>query len=585
MKTNEIIESAVQMAEGVKNNELATALEKVAKELEGDTLKVVVLGDFKAGKSALINTLFLKDNLLPVDYLEATAVPTHLTNGPKRMQTWLRSESGEETRQDEWSDFDQEKVKSIVTADTEQKRAEIAQKYSRVSISMPDILPPGITLVDTPGLNTPNLRIQVGTLQEARTAHAILYVVRGKQLSNRELTLIADMAGLQRPSLPIHVVLTEDDTHEAGQMKVLCDTIKAQLESANIEDCGVSVFTFGKGETLNIDVNEWDPFPDTDDVPTSSTSDGSIANELDAFFNGPVRQGRSIRQVRDLRPLLERLQVAMQAHLELAGKDETNVAALEDELRQKQQLYISTLKNMLRDIDDAKDETDATIHHDLNAMLNNYETELNRCETLQDVRHQLDVIQRTFPDDINNVIRCASSQLRRAIESICSTYNQTLEQSMALRSDASLELKNMFLKIVSKTPDVVIWLIDLLLMGPVIPGGPLWDVVLSWLLGNFPLIRQLMPTALVGKLAANYAVKELENHIADLKVKVSKVLQDNFETMSKNLLSRANSEGVFAELEQAIKHTRSRRISEAEKTQLQEWIATCKRWMECLAAQ
>ena len=73
MKTNEIISSAVQMAESIKNAELVRALEKVAEEISGDTLRVVVLGDFKAGKSTLINTLFLKDNLLPVDYLEATA--------------------------------------------------------------------------------------------------------------------------------------------------------------------------------------------------------------------------------------------------------------------------------------------------------------------------------------------------------------------------------------------------------------------------------------------------------------------------------------------------------------------------------
>ena len=44
-------------------------------------MKVVVLGDFKAGKSTIIKRLFLRKPILPRRHAECTAVPTYITNG------------------------------------------------------------------------------------------------------------------------------------------------------------------------------------------------------------------------------------------------------------------------------------------------------------------------------------------------------------------------------------------------------------------------------------------------------------------------------------------------------------------------
>lgn len=586
MKTNEIISSAMQMAESVKNAELVSALKKVAEEISGDTLKVVVLGDFKAGKSTLINTLFLKDNLLPVDYLEATAVPTHLSSGETRLQTWLRGEDGKSTLQNEWTDFDQEQVKSIVTADTEEARAAIAEKYSHVCISKPGILPSGITLVDTPGLNTTNQRIYVGTMEEARTAHAILYVVRGRQLSERELSLLADMAGMQQPSLPIHVVVSEDNTHGAGQLQNLCSTIKAQLSSAGISQCGVSVFTVGSTGSVSINTSEgeWgeDLIGDPIAPQASQTDTGDITKDLEAFFNGPVRQGRAIRQVRDLRPLLGRLLVALESCVNLAGENEEKLHDLEANLQQKKHVYAEQVREMLSELHHAQCSMEEGVIQEMDKLHVSYEKKVDKCETLQDVHTLLDSMNENLDDDIGKIIRNASTEFKLEVMRISNAFGQKLTEGISAGEKMPFELQSNFLKLVSWMPSIVITALDLLLVGPAIPGGIFFDIIARWIGGQLPLIKKIMPTSIGAMFARKFVKEELEKHFTQFKKELSKKIETNFDEICSQMSGKAMQSSGFSEMEHAVQMARSGAISDAEKARLQEKIALCKQWMTAL---
>lgn len=433
MKTTEIIESAIQMAESIENTELATALGKVEGELKSDTLKVVVLGDFKAGKSTLINALFLKQNLLPVDILESTAVPTHLTNGPVKMQTWLRRENGEETRQDEWTDIDQEKVKSVVTADTEEKRAEIAKKYSRVTISMPDILPEGITIVDTPGLNTPNDNIYIGTMYEARTAHAILYVARSQQLSEREVSLLADLAGMQQPSLPIHVVLTMvEGQYEPGQVEVLRREISAQLAGVGMSHTGVSVFNFGQSQVDEpVDSEDgigniyWDVMEPTsiseENLPQQSTN---IHNEIVAFLQGAARLGRRIRQIRDMRPLLVKLDAALHANMELSGKDKQEIAQIRQVIDKQQDDYELIVVDVLKELKNTLEDAEGRLVSRLDDLSAAFEMQVQEAKSIESLHRILREWSKSASAKVNDRIKSILEDLRISVASIGNKYRK-----------------------------------------------------------------------------------------------------------------------------------------------------------------
>lgn len=57
--------------------EYAEALQALRSRMEGQTFSVGVVGEFKRGKSTVINSL-LGEDLLPADILPATAVPTYI---------------------------------------------------------------------------------------------------------------------------------------------------------------------------------------------------------------------------------------------------------------------------------------------------------------------------------------------------------------------------------------------------------------------------------------------------------------------------------------------------------------------------
>ncbi len=586
MKTNEIISSAIQMAESIKNAELVSALKKVAEEISGDTLRVVVLGDFKTGKSTLINTLFLKDNLLPVDYLEATAVPTHLSSGETRLQTWLRGEDGKSTLQNEWTDFDQEQVKSIVTADSEEARAAIAEKYSHVCISKPSILPSGITLVDTPGLNTTNQRIYVGTMEEARTAHAILYVVRGRQLSERELSLLADMAGMQQPSLPIHVVVSVPEGDEPRAYRDLQSTIRAQLEGVGIPQCGVSVFVMGSKGSVNVNVDDgWDPFDTSTESPASAAvSTDDITKDLEAFFNGPVRQGRAIRQVRDLRPLLGRLLIALESCVNFAGQNEEKLRELEGDLQTKKGRYTTIVNQMLEEIHEAQKGLEAAVQQGLQAMHDSYVQKVEECATLSDVSNVIDEISEVevIQPQIEKIVRDAAGDFKLVLMRISNTYGEKMETEMTMDGIMPVELEGLFLNAIKMVPSTLITILDYILSGELIPGGFFTDIIIRFFLGKLPLLKKVLPTAIMANIAKGQLIPQLGEYFAKCSDEITKKIAQRFDAITEQISEKAMQNGGFSEMEHAMQMARSGAVPEEEKARLQEKIALCKQWMAAL---
>ncbi len=601
MRTTEVIASAVQMAEGIENTELAKALQKVAKSVEGDTLKVVVLGDFKAGKSTLINTLFLKQNLLPTDILEATSVPTHISNGSMKLQTWLRSDNGSESLQSEWTDFTQEKINSLVTAGDAESRRYLAEKYSRVSISMPNILPEGITLVDTPGLNTPNDKVYIGTMQEARTAHAILYMVQGKQLSEREETLLADLAGMQQPALPIHVVLTlKERQYEPGQIEDLRKEISAQLASVGMPHTGVSVFTFGNrasdSETKSdstledndhsgFDIAELlDGIGDKDDdvtqAPTASAT--GIRDEIVAFLQGAARQGKRIRQLRDLRPLLQKLETSLLARIEFAGKSEQEIAQLRRQLDAQKEDYELVICNIIEELKAAQISAETKLLAQFDGMKAEFEANIQDKKALDEVGDVLRHWSDTMPKRVSNLMKSTGADLTLAAKTIGNKYKQQLSQSISSLDAPEFSLDSTFLSIVQKTPGWLIDILDFIVVSLICPTGIIGDLIARFLGGKIIGIRDLMPTNIAGRIAKSMAISKFDEFIDTIKLTISERFQDALEQANKDLETKLAEGAVFPELQQALDKTSQNVLSETEKSHLQQQVTQVRTWLENL---
>ena len=583
MNIQNIIDSALSLAK-IYAPQQVEHLEKLQASVQHPTLRVAVLGDFKAGKSTLINRVFLNENLLPVDVLEATAVPTYLSSGEPLLQVWQREAGGSETLASETRNYTDAELAAAVTASSAEARAEKAERFSRVVLQKPGILPEGITLIDTPGLNTPNTRILVGTLEEARKADAVLYVVRQRQLSAAEKERIADLAGKQAQKLPVHVVLTVDSSIAPGQVVELREELAAQLSSVGVIG-GVSVFHFETGQKhfdtlgkgISPEVGDW--LSEIVDTPVATSSSGDIAEELVAFFNGKVRQGRDARICRDLRPLLLSIEMAIESRLTFSSHSKEQLDSLKAKLAEQHDEYLRVVHNLLMDVRSAQVRFANGVEESLDDIRDAYIKELGKQNDIGGVKECLTGWVNDMPARLQRTLELAKYDMIRDISDISAKYKVQLEK--ALISNISPDLKielGPFVQLVEKVPTSVIYILDGFITIISTPFSWKIDLALRILAGIIPGIKELLPVNIIRRVAVNRAEKKLRNSMAEFKQKLSEQLSTSFAQMQKKLEEELTQNSVFNELDAAMEEARNGILTPEQIAELQKAKDEVKAW-------
>lgn len=589
MNIQNTIQSAISLAEKYPTSQLAEKLTSLSADIQGEKLKVVVLGDFKAGKSTLINRLFIRKEMLPTDHLEATAVPTHLSNGSMGMTTWMRNPNGENALVTERRTFTEADVASTVTATTEEERAAKAQRYSKVCITMPGILPENIILVDTPGLNTPNTAIYTGTLEEARTADAILYVVRGKQLSAREEALIADLAGGQRFKVPVHIVLTHDSAANiaSAQLQNIRDAIKAQLKLSKV-DCGVSIFALDgeKASTAAI-AERIDTSLDAgfscgaahSPAPVEqSTSACDIETELLAFFNGDVRRGRSARIARELKPLLATLKAAVQSRLTMADASVEQIKKIEAEKQDIQKEYLRVVQSLLMDVRTAQHSFSEAVVADLDKLKERKVFKLNKLDKTGDILSAISDWHEAMPDELQRVLAKRKLKLEQDLLDVCRKHGQAAKESLTPDKISTEMPSDWLTKFVTIVPNWALVLADYLIFDIISPLPLLLDVPLRMLAEKIPGIRDVLPANVAANFARSMAISKLDECIKSIQQQVREKLDAQFNELNEKLKIQLEEADIFAEQDAAIAEHRNGTLSAGQKQQLQAEMNQISQW-------
>lgn len=593
MNINDIIQSALSLSEKYKTSTQTERLRSLAEAIKQDKLKVVVLGDFKAGKSTLLNRLFIRKDMLPTDHLEATAVPTHLSNGSMGMNTWMRNPDGEDVLVTERRTFTDADVAATVTAATEEERASKAQRYSRVSITMPGILPENITLVDTPGLNTTNTAIYTGTLEEARTADAILYVVRAKQLSTREECLIADLAGGQQLKVPVHVILTHDAAANIAeaQLQEICQTIQAQLKLCKV-NCGVSVFALDGNQSdtpamvnmIDASFDEDFSFATSAATPAAPTSapTGTLEEELLAFFNGEVRQGRSARIARELAPVLLSLKSAVQTRLSIASANEDEIKKIEAKKQEIQEEYLRVVKGLLLDIRTAQGTFHAHVEEGLIALRDHHIKELNALDRTGDILAAIGQWYDTIPSKVQRTLSLRRIELERDINCIMNKHAQEIsasQESQMLPGVVPTEMPtDVFTRIIRIIPTWALTIADYLIFDTLSPLPILLDIPTRMLLEKIPGIKDFLPVNIAANIARKIATDKLTTLISNVQQQLREQLQLQFNDLNKKLETQLKETDIFAEQEAAIAEFRTGTLTPAQKRQLTAEMEQIAQW-------
>ncbi|MFV0526576.1 MAG: dynamin family protein [Acidimicrobiales bacterium] len=254
--TVEVAGIAIQAANAYGREDLAARIEATRARVEDPNVRVMVVGEFKQGKSSLVNAL-LNAPVCPVDDDVATSVPTLIRYSAEPNAVLVRpvdpkAGPGSDEDRVEKIEFDAVPVYASELGNPSNERGILA-----VEIGLPRaLLADGIVLVDTPGvggLSSPHTAATMATLP---TADVVLFVSDASQeLTRAELDFMTAAAEVC-PNCAF--VLTKPDFYpdwekirdlNAGHLRVLGDAVPQMVASATLRHKAIE----SNDRTLNLE--------------------------------------------------------------------------------------------------------------------------------------------------------------------------------------------------------------------------------------------------------------------------------------------------------------------------------------------
>lgn len=180
----ELVDLGLRACAAYGREDLGARLTTVRARLADPAVHIVVAGEFKQGKSSLVNAL-LGAAVCPVDDDVATAVPTHVRHGPQPSAALLFD--GDPPRREEIG-LDAVRRYAVERSATDDDG--VAPRG--VEIRLPrTMLAGGLVIVDTPGVGGLGSAHAAASLAAISMAHAVIFVTDASQeLTRSELDFL-----------------------------------------------------------------------------------------------------------------------------------------------------------------------------------------------------------------------------------------------------------------------------------------------------------------------------------------------------------------------------------------------------------
>ncbi|PID54382.1 MAG: hypothetical protein CSB46_02845 [Micrococcales bacterium] len=181
-----LVATAIEAATAYERPDLVTRLEEARGSLDRSRVRVMVVGEFKQGKSSLVNAM-VNAPVCPVDDDVATAVPTVVRYAPSPVAGAVRGRGSDRTTEPI-------KIAEVASYACEQGNPSNERALVAVEIGLPRrVLSDGLELVDTPGVGGLGSAHAAATIAALPAADLILFVSDASQeLTQTELEFLAE---------------------------------------------------------------------------------------------------------------------------------------------------------------------------------------------------------------------------------------------------------------------------------------------------------------------------------------------------------------------------------------------------------
>jgi len=601
------LKTAIALMEQAGYDEISERLRKELDALNADTYKIAVVGEFKAGKSSLINRVFLKEDILFTDIMEATAVPTEICYGEERflevipyVKTTYKEPhpfdkdlttrieiSGGEGKPVKIPDPGSEEIKAHTSADTPEKRSELAGKTARVKLHWPAGNLFGLTLFDTPGINSVNEAVIATTYRIIPETDLVLFVTTAKQLSSVEMEFLSGRVFSEGITRAITVVTSDADADSLSDARKesLLNSIRSQLANIGREYVPVEMVsirnrpaeemptaTFKERVDHSSDSGEdiFDPFsaaaansdqvigdvladllgeqPATPPHPASRTphhekfSVPALEEKLVRFIRENVRPGRIEKMTQVLKTRIQLALVQCAAELSAMNKSENerremleDIRASEMRIRLEHEALSREFRDELRVIQ-LRFVKDA--ERGLDRIARTYTAGFDACDGLGELQYRLNHSEIILKAEMEEMFLACSQKAGEEIKELVSAYGiriQVLLSPWQTEISRQMAIDGGFL---SKIPPFAIMAVDILLFLRFGPFGALADILIRFLANYVPYLNKIMPATIAGGILKKRIKESLRNQFDKIKADLPAEIEKAF---------RATSDRLFAE--------------------------------------
>jgi len=188
-------------------------------------IDVVVLGQFKAGKSSLINSL-IDENILPVGVIPVTSIITRLQYAAeKKAYVYFLDRTFKDINVNELEDYI-----------TETKNPKNIKQVEIVDLFLPQLNQfQNIRIIDTPGIGSFFKHNSDKTKQWlSEIGSALMAISVERPLSEDDILLLKS---IQRYTAEIKIILTKSDLISLHQLNEIIEYIKNSLVNERLNDC------------------------------------------------------------------------------------------------------------------------------------------------------------------------------------------------------------------------------------------------------------------------------------------------------------------------------------------------------------
>ena len=211
--------TTAEFAKTNRHEDTKKRLDEASRHLIEGKLVVVVCGEFKQGKSSLLNALLEENDLFPVDVDITTNVVSTIAYGEREKFTVITGEPGRETSKI----ISRDDIKDYVT---EQRNRNNKRQARMLILQSPNKrLKEGLVLADTPGIGSLNINHTDITYGYIPNADAVIFVSDAlAPLSAAELKFVEMIA---RHSENVIYVVTKIDA--VGSYKAIVESNREKL--------------------------------------------------------------------------------------------------------------------------------------------------------------------------------------------------------------------------------------------------------------------------------------------------------------------------------------------------------------------